>query len=197
MVLLGFGTYNYLEEHKTQSAELQANAQAALDRLSLSLGDPLWNYNDNLLNGIVESEMAEQDVLTIWIESDGKLRSARGRGKDWEVISIDAKPETSSFDVTQDILFTDGDETQIAGQVTLYIDERFVDIAIQKEMLKQLGQTVLLDIILFFLISQLINRLVVSPLQTVTQTVKDISEGEGDLTHQLNDKGKDGIKLEI
>ncbi|MEH6473136.1 MAG: methyl-accepting chemotaxis protein [Halopseudomonas sp.] len=195
LVLVAFGGYNYTDQRNSQLEQLRSNAQAALDRMSLSLGDPLWNFNDSLLSGIVESEMSEQGIHTIWVESDGKLRAARGRDNSWEIASTKSKPTNSSFSVSQDVLFNDGDESQVAGKTTLYMDERFVDEALRAELIKLAIQTVLLDIILFVLISQLLNRLVVEPLREVTRTVEDISEGEGDLTRSLNDAKRDEFGL--
>lgn len=44
-----------------------------------------------------------------------------------------------------------------------------------------------------FLISLFISRLIVKPIVNVTETLKDISEGEGDLTKSIKTKGNDEI----
>ncbi|WP_210395634.1 methyl-accepting chemotaxis protein [Motiliproteus sediminis] len=195
LVLVAFGSYNYLDQRDAQLAQLRTAAESSLNRLSISLGEPLWNFNDSLLNRIVESEMSADGIAAIWVESEGDKRAAMGRDQGWQAVAIEAPPRASSFELNQDVLFQDGDESQIAGKVTLYLDQRFVDAALLRELVKLAVQTLLLDIILFALIALIMRRLIIEPLHSVIRTVEDIADGEGDLTQSLNASRKDEFGL--
>ena len=70
------------------------------------------------------------------------------------------------------------------------------DTNIAKENMKSLLMMVVLGAVMIglgFIASQLLGNAIVSPLETIRASMRDISEGEGDLTARLNVDGKDEI----
>lgn len=63
----------------------------------------------------------------------------------------------------------------------------------QKSLLTTILQYIVILIAVIFVLFLLINRMVILPLKTTTQALKNIAQGEGDLTVQLPVKGNDEI----
>ena len=194
-LLLGLsGGYSYFQQ-KTQ-LETQFNHQitASLNRLANSLPDPIWNYDTDLAANIIQSEMSAEGISSIisWSGDEIFYGSTKGDA-DNELLESFEKPEVFSSEISKELKIEEDGEAKSLGSVTIYTDSTHIDSAMNKQLMLTLAEIVVLDLVLVICLSWLLSSSVLSRLSQVTNAIKDIADGDGDLTCRIEDRRKDEL----
>jgi methyl-accepting chemotaxis protein len=186
IILAVFGVYNYSQLKAEKTIELEEQAVSTLERLTLSLPEPIWNFDEVSLSRIIESEMRSQAVSSIIIDSNEGVLTGRGRDATGKVVENMVVPVDASFSRTQDLYYGSGnDETRI-GQATVFMSDHLVKEALATELMKVVIQIIILDALIVIFQTYILSRIVIKPLDKIVDAVRDISEGEGDLRQRLD-----------
>lgn len=188
VILAGFGFYNHHSTSKRLYAQLDKQSNLLLGRLQLSLPITMWNFEMEQLRRIIESEAQADFVGGIYV-SDGKKDvigvQPNGEGQ----LESSTRPAKQENTKERELTYTDGESESTVGSVTLIIDESAVEATLTSSMVRQIVQTLVLDLIIFILLSQLVRGIVTAPIKEVVNALQDIAEGEGDLTQRIKNRG--------
>lgn len=187
IVLFGFGFFNYTTTKSSMETELDTQAKNTMQRLSVSLPGPIWNYEPEFINSNVISEMrAGNFIAGIQVKSKSDVLALFGRDKENEnkAVKVKTAPDTNNF-MTRDLIFDGDGDQQNVGTVVLYLDYSVINAQLHKILMTQILQGVVLDVLIAVLIMVIVSRIVITPLRNVTHAINDIAGGGGDLTQRL------------
>ena len=176
MVLVVMGSFNYMNQSGRYNENWQGNRDTVYGQLRVILQEPLYSYDKELVQNIIESFVNNHIVerITVYDQREKELASAGPKNSGSSPIF-----EKHSLEVK----WTDGDKIGV------------IDITFSKEYLDQsLSDTrnftvvsMLITLLLLAVASNIaLNRIVVAPLNKVTLLVEDIGRGGGDLTQRLS-----------
>lgn len=166
--------------------KIESNALSTEKRLGITLADSMWNFNVATAEKIAMAELGTNDLvgLTAYNSEKEILFSIR-----WDQDSERPSTGTYNGDVfftkDKDIMFEDGDESYTAGSVKLSFSKDSLDAALNRSIYGSLVQILILSPILLGVTGFLIIRLIINPLENITERVNDIAQGDGDLTKRV------------
>jgi len=174
-------------DYFSQKAEIMENTEKIIDRastrLQLNLPSPLWNYNNDIIENIVKSELDAPDVFSIKVTNADKEIAYQG-----------ASSEGSNGDtITVKLVFIEDDTENDVGQVSLVANQELIEEKLAALLGKIIFDVIFVDVLLIVLLSILLKLIVTQPLNTVITALTDIAQGDGDLTQRLSEKRQDEI----
>lgn len=181
--------YALIDTWLSQSAleqRIEQSAQSSEKRLGITLADSMWNFNVSSAEKIAMAELGTNDLvgLTAYNLEKEVLFSIQ-----WDDENSRATTGIYDGDVLftreKDIIFEDGDEEFKAGSVRLYFSDYSLDEALSRSVQRSFYQIVILSVIILTVTGFLISRLIITPLETITERVNDIAQGDGDLTKRV------------
>lgn len=183
IVLLAFGTYNYFSQRSHLLNKQKQSLKLTESRLKLNLPRSIWNYEDQQISNILDSERQSSDVALIQVRNESGEVTAQSKGQ--------ATPVTKTFKLE----YIEDDTPNAVGSIRLYVDETSIDQELSSLMWSIIAKTMLLDILLVSALYLIITRLVTNPLGDVADALENIARGEGNLTRRLQTKTDDEIGL--
>lgn len=193
-LLLGLsGAYSYFQQKEQLENQFSQQINASISRLANSLPEPVWNYDTDLAANIIQSEMSSPGVLSILAWSGDDVSYGLHNSPDGTQVQDNEKPLKFSGLLTKELKVDEGGEITKVGKVTIYTDTSHIDTALNKNMMLTLFEIAALDIILVVCLSWLLSYSVLSRLYSVTEAIKDIADGDGDLTCRIDAGSKDEL----
>ncbi len=181
VLLTSFGVYDY----NTQSSHLKDVQKKQLrlieSRLKLNLPAAIWNFNEEQVKGILNSEQQSSDVAYIQVLNDSGSPTVHSNG--------DKSAQSTTFKLE----FIEYGQASDVGSVVLYFDNSEIKKTLSSLSNSTLIKVIVLDIILISAFWFLFGRLVTAPLSMVADALEDIARGEGDLTKRIALKKEDEI----
>ncbi|GAB7079329.1 hypothetical protein JCM14635_10020 [Megalodesulfovibrio paquesii] len=163
-MVFGYGHFRLQHEFER---ELAANADAAIERLALSLGTPVWNLEQNTVLAIMRAEMHDPSIVTI-IVRDGLTQSvfaALGRSDTWEPMPLEAIPSPgNNLVVTRDLNALG----RPLGSVEIRFTPSFVQKKVQRQLLENAGGIIFSAIVMMVMYVLLLKRIVLDPVARLT-----------------------------
>ncbi len=191
LILGCFGLYDYSDTKKKMTEELRIQSGLVATRLSASLVAAIWNLSteDGLDN--IQSEMTEKRIYAIVV---------REVDKDTPFVALtrNDKWETEEFDgtLTGDFISKEMDvnrEKEKIGTVQVFLTDKFIKEKLWQFCVGLSVKILFLDLMLVLSMSLVIRRMMIRPLNVIVSRVKDIAEGDGDLTMRIESKSMDEI----
>ncbi|MCA1946098.1 MAG: response regulator [Desulfovibrio sp.] len=159
--------YGHFRLEREFQRELEAYAEAAADRLALSLGTPVWNLEQNTALAIMRAEMHDPSIVAIVVRDTLTQRvfAALGRSPAWEPVMLDDAPAQD-----KDLLLTRNLETlgRTLGTVELRFTPTFVRQKVRKQLLEHAGGIILSVVALMAAYVFLLKRIVLDPVARLT-----------------------------
>ncbi|MBA6233920.1 MULTISPECIES: methyl-accepting chemotaxis protein [unclassified Colwellia] len=183
ILVISFGVYDYMAQSNLLKNKQINQLSLVESRLKLNLPSAVWNYEEDQMKGILNSEQQSEDIALIEITNEAKKTISQSKGKKTN--------EAITFKLQH---LEDGQSTSV-GNVTLFIDSSSIDIELSSLASRIIVKGVLLDVFLISAIYFLFAKLVTQPLSEVANALENIARGEGDLTQRLCVKRKDEIGL--
>lgn len=186
LLLAGFGAYNFNATKVALRHQLEEQLDALSSRLKESLPATLWNYENAQTEHIVTAEMASSEVAGIYVFDDkGKLVLGRQKDESGKTTVAKSLPKSAADQISAPLIYNDNGEQKSIGKVQIIADESTIQKLLHESLVRQGIQTLVLVAILIGAVSILLRQLVTSPIRKVTEALKDIAQGEGDLTRRL------------
>ncbi|RMF18778.1 MAG: methyl-accepting chemotaxis protein [Gammaproteobacteria bacterium] len=191
LLLLVFGVRNYQAAEESLQQRLEKTTQNILERLSLSLPAPLWNYETEFLYRNIESEMQDPLVARIVVKNADGVVGAMYKDADG-IVSKQAENAIET-DIVHEakLVYNDSGTENDVGKVELYIDDSPIRRALSAQLWSTIWEIVLLDLVIGVVMVMLLRAQVLRPLSEIRAAVHDIASGEGDLTQRLKFDRKD------
>lgn len=182
-----FSMYNYSNKLSDAMYELNSLADRQSKRLEQNLMIPLWEIDNKWVKEIILTEMEDKNIFAIIVYGEGDLREGFSRDKNWNAIPL--LDINVSDDVYREInIFRDG---EIIGKADLYLTSRFVRADSIRNLMSEVSISLVVSgLVLYFLIYML-NRIVIRPLQSFSENIRAVSQG--DYTKSLQIQQKDEI----
>ncbi|WP_085298255.1 methyl-accepting chemotaxis protein [Cognaticolwellia mytili] len=193
LLLSVFGWYNYIQTAKSLQASIKEQANQTLQRLSVSLPAPVWNYDTAIVIKNIESELGSNIISQIMLKNGEEILALRSKKTDGRISDNTKDAISASYTISADLFYIEEDEKNPVGQLLIGIDSRSMEKALAASLRNQIAQILMIAIVIVTLIWFLLRGLVLSPLLAITLAVKDIAEGEGDLTQRLDVRRNDEI----
>ncbi|OHD12889.1 MAG: hypothetical protein A2Y41_10130 [Spirochaetes bacterium GWB1_36_13] len=194
------GVFTFLAEKREENSAIAKKAQAVSNRLSNNLAVPLWNIDENSIKTIIDLEITDPDIIAVIIKDPGKNFSL---GK-FKKIEEDEKGEILPFSpekgddavLKKSFLSMEKEikmKEQVIGYVALYFSDYFLNQKMNALIIRVIIQTVLLCFSIILIVFFGFKKSIVSPLNTISLMLKNIAEGEGDLTRKITVRSGDEI----
>lgn len=194
VVLVVFGIIDFLSTRTRLQAELDSQSQQISERLATSLPKPLWDFAVDTARKFVVAELANPDLRAVLVY-DGNSQVVLGlESKDSKPPSdVKVAPAGDFITVKIPLELEENGQKNAVGTATLYIDDSRIQRELRAGIFNTVIRMVVMLVVLQFGISYLIGKLVTRPLHAILARMKDIAEGEGDLTRRVEHDSSDEL----
>lgn len=180
LVLSAFGISNYRAERNRLTAELRTNHGTWTEQLAVSLALPVWNFDREQINKIIDSSMHYQQITAIVVRLadanatlHARIRDARG-----EVHDISSEPASSGLWVQSRAITVNGDQL---GTITVLVTPSLMQASLAATLRWTLFMIVLFDALLISGLYLLLWHLILKPLRVLERQAAIISSEGGSL----------------
>ncbi|SHK36593.1 HAMP domain-containing protein [Desulfatibacillum alkenivorans DSM 16219] len=197
VVMLLYARVTYIFVDSQVRSYLTELGESTKLRLAESLSTAAATKNKALVLEITGAETVDKRIHAVVVElgeKDGKFRTlytgvrTLGNGEYEEISSIDV--------ITQECYEREAEikkDGKVVGRVRAYITQEYIKGRVRSTMAGMIGMLLGLALTFFVALNFSIGRVVGKPLRKVASVLKNIAEGEGDLTARLEVKGQDEI----
>ena len=187
LIALGAIGYNNTKTDLEQAA--QADSQHVIDRLSASLPISIWNFDANIASKAIDAEISADFINSITVTNNGEIFVSRAKSLDGSITEKNNSPRSSAFTLTNNLEFEEDGTLNPVGKLTIVYNQDRTEAALNDAFNLEVFRIILLDIAAAILISLIIQKSVIRPIQSVRKAIEDIAQGNGDLTKRLPVKG--------
>ncbi len=194
VVMSAFALTDYLSTRHRLQDELDRESRRIETRLGVSLPKPLWDFATAIARQSLLAEMDNHIVAGILVhDAAGAVVMGVQRSDDSTLKDITAAPSGEFIRRESRLEFEENGQKNDVGKLVLYID----DSSLQRELINGLFSTLLRTVILIgvlmLAIGVLISRLVTHPVDAILLRMRDIADGEGDLTKRVDFHANDEL----
>jgi PAS domain S-box-containing protein len=177
LVLSAFGIANYFWERSQRTSELESQLAVTTAQLANSLALPLWNFDSEQVDKIIESTMRNRDVFGVTITANGDIARASGfvRDTQWRIVPTQDEIQNRGLLAQSERIVIYGKHV---GTVHLFMTPRFMEKSLQNFAIIIIAVIVTLNAFLIFIPFQLLRRKVINPLQAIESYALKVSSGE-------------------
>ncbi|WP_428240004.1 methyl-accepting chemotaxis protein [Gynuella sp.] len=182
----------YLNVQKWRNA-LADQTETVSQFIASSLPPALWNYELNTVDGVLRATIDSPNIDAVYIVENGKLSHALGKHENEDTQVVSELPDLSNL-ISIELKYAEAGEDPIAiSYLQLNSDylNRQLDIQLQMTVVSILVLLSLLACVIFILLTWLVRR----PILALTDTMYNISQGEGDLTKRLSGNSRNEIGM--
>lgn len=172
-----FGGANYLRQKQMLERDQALLVQSCLQRLSIVLSKPVYNFDLPQAASIVVSEMSDPRLLSaIVIDPSGKILVGSRREPDGGLLETAEKPAFAPSGES-DFFHTEGQEKTALGTLYVYFDSRQMESEGRKIIGAVVLQIVVLNALFFVMLWLLSRYIILRPLSEVLDQLKELSKG--------------------
>jgi methyl-accepting chemotaxis protein len=173
---------------------LQQTANNTAQRIGITVANAMWNYNVDASRQILGAELGSNDLVGVAaFDTEGKVLFELSWNEDAQSINDAKYSGDVKYSIDKDIEFNDQGDMLKAGAVTLQFSNKTANQAFVSDIVSALIQLAVLTAVLLVMMRIMLNKLVIQPIDSINQRVKEIAEGDGDLTARVNIKSEDEL----
>ncbi|MCP4348386.1 MAG: HAMP domain-containing protein [Desulfobacterales bacterium] len=180
--------YNYITSKAEMTEDLKQLADFIIIQQSKNLELPLWYFDDEMVEDVINSTMNEKRVFAFIIrDKHNKIINGKKRDNDWNTVN-------AQDDVSGDFLLKNKTiirDDNILGNVQIFFTYKFMNEKLRNEIINEILTTVILDISLVLVLFLSIRKSVTRPLGRVTESFRIIASG--DFSGSIRSDRKDEI----
>lgn len=179
-----FGWYSYQQTEEQLNKQFQSQVDHSLKRLAANLPLIVWNYETDAVASSISAELNSAYITAIVVTTQNEpffqlSKSEQGLTK--EPYQAPASIQTFSTP----LLIMEGGEQKTAGNVTIYVDRSHIEMTLDYLLRQMVLGTLFLQLCIILSVYLLLSRTVIRPLHQLSVAVRDIADGDGDLTQRL------------
>ena len=168
-------------ERRALLADIQKQGVRTADLLANNIASALFTFNQYKINGTVAAFGNDPTIKYIEVkDSSGKINSARGENRDL----------ADTIAVTRPVFFN---SAEAIGSVTLWVSTAALERLLSRGWWSGLLRETASLVFLFIVLTVLMRREISWPLSLVTARLKEIAQGEGNLTKRIDYDAKNEI----
>ncbi|OQY35304.1 MAG: hypothetical protein B6241_02085 [Spirochaetaceae bacterium 4572_59] len=167
---------------------LNEMSDAVIDIAPSSLVYPLFNFEVEQVEFQLEDLLNQELIIKVVLTENGEI------SHDLQTEDFDGYGTEEFLIRSKTIIFDDGINNAVElGEITLYFSAREIIKRVKSSFISNLLINYLIALIIILLNAFLIGKIVITPIRNVSLMLKDIAQGEGDLTKHLTKKSNDEI----
>lgn len=182
-LIFALSYYSYTEESASLKIKQTNELKLIESRLQLNLPSAVWNFEEERILNVLNSEQQSENIAFIAIRNPKKENMFQSEGEESD--------ESYSFELNY---IEDGNSNSV-GTVIVFMDNTSIQQQLSNLAFSEFLSAIILDVILLSALSFLVKKLVTQPLTEVISALENIASGEGDLTQRLTLKHTGEIAL--
>ncbi|MES9972180.1 MAG: ATP-binding protein [Candidatus Thiodiazotropha sp.] len=190
MGVLGlFGVYQYLNDESAKTKDLEELSSRTISRLAEQLVLPLWEVDNLWVRKIIKSEMSDKRIFAISVVAEGGIVEGLERNADWQLVDVKNDISGDYIHKTMDVFR----EEEKIGSVKLWITKQFMHAELKREAWELLLAVTVFSAICIFIVSGMLHRFVIQPVNHILGIAEAIAEGEYEQEIKIEQKDEIGI----
>ncbi|MEW6708643.1 MAG: methyl-accepting chemotaxis protein, partial [Candidatus Riflebacteria bacterium] len=133
----------------------------------------IYSFDEEIISRSIQSEMEGRNIRQILILANDKV-TGFGRDKDWKVVAV-SEADKNPPCITKKLVHTSGKTVEELGELQIFSEKRFVKEMLAQEMKNILALILALDLIILALLSFVLTRKIVRPMQSIAETLREVS----------------------
>ncbi|MGE5430248.1 MAG: sensor histidine kinase [Syntrophomonadaceae bacterium] len=190
-----FGGYTYVTERNKLNSETRIRQIIKFTRLSNSLVEPLWAYDENSTRRIIAFDSSNTDIMaTVVRKENGEFFEGIARNDSSLFVFLPGKDiydklsKTDYIDVRKEEIKRG--ET-IVGYLEVYFSEKEVRDELQNIIYRTILETVIIALVIIFSVYFTLKKIIGKPIRELSLRIEEISAGNYIL--KLQRKSEDEI----
>ncbi|HOV14216.1 MAG TPA: HAMP domain-containing methyl-accepting chemotaxis protein [Spirochaetota bacterium] len=191
-----FGFIQFVINSQRINNENNNQMQLIIKRTINNIAEPLWSLNDKDVNNILSFEILDKNLYGIVVkDEEKKFYLGKIKDKDWKPMDIENIEMYDNHLKNYNLKYIEKivKEDKTIGFLEIYYTKRFLVKQMNSLIINQVIQIIAIVVLIILLVFVLLNKIVIFPINTIKKMVKEISEGEGDLTKKIDVKYHDEI----
>jgi len=170
--------------------ELQSSVENTTQRMMISLPKAVWDFDLDSARVSMSAELNLPEISAIQlIDNEGNdllFLTQKMSGEERETVDVANKSLfLAENGMTENLTFVEYGEENSVGKVTVYFDTHALDAKLASSLKTNIIELIVLDIILSVVIILALSITVIRPISDLTEVIKDLASGDGDLTNKL------------
>ncbi|MFC3534044.1 sensor histidine kinase [Vogesella facilis] len=186
VLLLVLGTTGYVSYQTTLASEERdyaAQKEGLKQRLSLSLPHGVWQLDDEFIRLTLDAELKSPAVVALRVEGDAGLYLGRQRNSSGEPVYLGRNVAPASDELLAlPVIYQQRDNL---GTVKVYLSRARIMERLERELLHQGMQALLIAVMLSVILTLLLRSYVFAPLKQLQQALQRAAALEGSDNPQL------------
>ena len=182
LVLALVGAMAFWSQHSQRHRQLAEITSASANQLSVALSLPLWNFQSEVVNRILDSAMELNDVAGIVVRQPnvaapgGASVFARMRDAQWHPVPGLSTQPAGEITEQRRVVY----EGKAIGSVELITTTRWINSRLYSGLVIFISLILLVDFILVACLYALLYREIITPLQLIERFASQVTEGSGE-----------------
>lgn len=191
LCVLLLGLFEFFKTKTQIEKNLDTTLQKTSHRLSNSLVMPVWNIDNEVVDGIVETEMLDKKILAVVVKDvlSDQYILAKTRDEQWNIVNATEPDALVAKRMITVPLILKGSEM---GSVTVYVTELFLMEQLVAGTGKLVVRMVVLLLLVVIVLVILLNFIVSRPIRNLSSVCKKVAHGEYDLELDVSRKDEIG-----
>lgn len=191
VVLLVSSFINYGSVKKNLFSELQSSVENTTQRMMISLPKAVWDFDLDSAKVSISAELKLPEIAAIRLsDTEGtSLLFLTYQAVDGDKKQVLEVTDESQFlvenSLTENLVFVEYGEENSVGKVTVFYDTSPLDAKLQDMIKTSAIELLVLDLIISIVIISVLSITVIRPIAQLTEVIKDLASGDGDLTNKL------------
>jgi len=192
--------YRFIVDRNQLELELRLQANNTLKRLLNGLAQPVWNFDDEMINTIMRLELADFNLQAIGFKNIfGEIKHFLGRLENNSTIQnlltkneekLSSFGESAYFTLRENLSYQD----QELGEIFLYFTNDIISNKIWHQTLELIIQSLIIAIILMLILWITLQKIIVKPIIELITVVLKIFQSN-DLTIRSPIRSEDEIGI--
>ena len=163
--------------------ELNSDADIIITRLSQNVLEPLWNLERQVVSEIIEAEMIQPIIYAVVVYGNEgqEIIVSKQRDKAWQVIDSKAHITGTHKEFKREIT----KDNERLGVIAIYFTHKFLNADMHRTLIAFIIAIIVTDSIIVLALYQILKGFIIRPINAVVLRLKDIAEGDGDLTARI------------
>ncbi len=175
LILCGFGIHQYRTQQAREITRLTNIAFLATEQLALNLNFPIWNYDDEQIQKVIETEMQEESISAVIVRDHIEILLAnKTRDEQWQVIDTSKDIPVGNIKRSKKIVRHD----KKIGTVEVYVTDHFMKKDLCRAAWNILFTIIVLDLSLLIVLIISLRIMLVRPVNRLLTIADAIAGGD-------------------
>jgi two-component sensor histidine kinase/PAS domain-containing protein len=188
MSLVG-GAFYWAKRVQQKERALADKVSIVADQAAAALSLPMWNYDENQVEKILESLMRDREVFAIAARQEGDSPSARVRGRDdsGRVIALDVLPDAGRLPIaSRPVMY----QERRIGSVLAQVTRIYAAAELRMELYRFLGLVLGQNAVVVLGLYLILWTVILSPLRRIERWASAVSSAGGSPAERTIDEGR-------